>query len=259
MRGNPSYVVMFSGGIASWAAARRLVDRDGPDDMVLLFTDTMTEDPDLYRFLDEAAEDIGAPLVKIADGRDIWQVFKDVRMLGNSRIDPCSKILKRDLSRKWVKENAPGATLVMGYDWTEVHRLERTQARWSPTPVIAPMTEPPFRLRAELTADLETRGIAPPRLYGMGFAHNNCGGGCVKAGMGHFTHLLRTLPEVYDQWERNEEELRSQLGDVSILRDRSGGESSRLTLKELRERVEAGRPIDMWDIGGCACFEEVEE
>lgn len=247
-------VVMFSGGIASWAAARRLADAG--EAMTLLFTDTRSEDTDLYRFLDEAAADIGAPLVRIADGRDIWQVFRDERMLGNTRADPCSKILKRELSRRWLDEHAPDATLVMGYDWTEVHRLERTQARWAPRPVIAPMTEPPYRLRSELMADLEARGIRPPRLYGMGFSHNNCGGGCVKAGLGHFTHLLRTLPDVYDQWERNEESLRADLGNVSILRDRTGGETTPLTLRELRERVEAGRPMDMWDIGGCACFDE---
>ncbi len=26
-------------------------------------------------------------------------------------------------------------------------------------------------------------GIEPPRLYKMGFKHNNCGGACVKAGI----------------------------------------------------------------------------
>lgn len=236
------YVVLFSGGIASWAAARRLVD-SGASDVTLLFTDTRTED-------------IGAPLVKIEDGRDIWQVFRDERMLGNTRIDPCSRILKRDLSKKWLAENAPDATLVFGYDWTEVHRLDRTRERWAPRPVLAPLTEPPYRLRSELIADMEARGLQAPRLYGLGFSHNNCGGGCVKAGQGHFAHLYRTLPEVYADWERNEQALRDQLGDVSILRDRTGGDTTPLTLAALRERLERSDPIDLWDIGGCACFEE---
>lgn len=61
------HVVMFSGGIGSWAAAKRVAERHGTADMVLLFTDTKTEDEDLYRFIDEAAADVGAPLVKIAD------------------------------------------------------------------------------------------------------------------------------------------------------------------------------------------------
>lgn len=249
-------IVLFSGGIASWAAARRLADAG--ESMTLLFTDTMTEDPDLYRFLDEAAADIGAPLVRIADGRDIWQVFRDERMLGNTRMDPCSKVLKRELTRRWVAENAPEEALVFGYDWTEMHRLDRTRERWAPRPVLAPMTSPPYRLRAELMADLEARGIRPPRLYGLGFSHNNCGGGCVKAGVGHFTHLLDALPDVYATWERNEQSLRDDLGDVSILRDRTGGTTTPLTLRALRERVQAGQSVDLWDIGGCACFDEPE-
>ena len=37
--------------------------------MTLLFADTKIEEPSLYKFLDEAAENIGAPLIKIADGQ----------------------------------------------------------------------------------------------------------------------------------------------------------------------------------------------
>lgn len=247
-----SSVVLFSGGIASWGAARRLADRG--QEMTLLFTDTKTEDPDLYRFLDEAAADISAPLVKVAEGRDIWQVFRDERMLGNTRADPCSRILKREMSRKWLADNAPDATIVLGYDWTEIHRHDRAVAAWAPRRVLSPLTEPPYRLRADLMADLESRGIRVPRLYGYGFEHNNCGGGCVKAGVGHFLRLLDTLPDVYAEWERNEQGLRDQLGDVSILRDRANGETRPLTLAELRERPRETLPLDMW--GGCGCFEE---
>jgi hypothetical protein len=253
-----SFIVLFSGGIASWAAARRLVDQHGTDSVTLLFTDTMTEDADLYRFLDEAAADIGAPLVRIADGRDIWQVFKDQRMLGNSRIDPCSAILKRNLSRRWLDEHAPDATLVFGYDWTELHRFERTATRWAPRAVLAPLTEPPYRLRADWMADLNGRGIRTPRLYDLGFSHNNCGGGCVKAGAGHFTHLYRTLPDVYAQWEQNEQQIRDHLGrDVAILRSWTGDRGP-LTLAQLRERIDAGDvgQEQLWDVAGCDCFGE---
>jgi hypothetical protein len=250
-----STVVLFSGGIASWAAARRLADQGR--EMTLLFTDTMTEDEDLYRFLDEAAADIGAPLVKVSDGRDIWQVFKDERFLGNTRVDPCSRVLKREKSREWLAENAPDASVVIGFDWTEVHRLERSRKAWAPRVVEAPMTEPPYRLRAELIADLEARGIRPPRLYGLGFEHNNCGGGCVKAGRSHFVQLLQVFPARYAEWEANEEDVRQHIGaDVSILRDRRDGDTRPMTLRLLREEVEAGVAQPLWDIGGCACFEE---
>lgn len=44
-------LVLFSGGIGSWAAAHRTIARGY--DVELLFTDTRIEDEDLYRFLDD--------------------------------------------------------------------------------------------------------------------------------------------------------------------------------------------------------------
>jgi hypothetical protein len=253
------YVVMFSGGAASWAAARRIADQHGTDGMTLLFSDTMTEDEDLYRFIGAAAADIGVPLTTVSDGRDIWQVFKDERYLGNTRADPCSRILKRELTRKWLSENADPetTTIVLGLDWTEMHRAERATKAWEPWRVECPLTEAPYRVRAELLADLEGRGIRPPRLYSLGFAHNNCGGGCVKAGQSHFVQLLQVFPARYAEWEQKEEEVRQHIGsDVSILRDRTDDETRPLTLARLRERVESGVALPLWEVGGCACFEE---
>lgn len=250
-------VVLFSGGIGSWAAARRTVEAGF--DTTLLFTDTLTEDEDTYRFLSQAAHDVGAPLVRVADGRDIWQVFRDARYLGNTRADPCSRILKREQSRKWLTENRdPADTLVvLGFDWTEIHRLDRARAAWEPWRIDAPMTRPPYRLRSELLAEAEARGIATQRLYRAGMPHANCGGGCVKAGQGHFALLLAAFPQRFAEWEANEEAIRQYLGkDVSILRERTDGDTGVLTLRALRERIEAGQSIQMLDFGGCACMEE---
>ena len=125
------------------------------------------------------------------------------------------------------------------------------------SPRIAPhIPEMRANLAKVIRVDVEDIGIKAPRLYKLGFAHNNCGGGCVKAGQGHFGHLLKVLPDVYADWERNEEALREDLGDVAILRDRTGGTTGPLTLRVLRERIEEGQPYDLWEVGGCACFDE---
>ena len=251
-----THVVMFSGGAGSWFAARRTVAEHGRESVLLLFTDTKTEDPDLYRFLDEAAADVGAELVKIADGRDIWQVFKDRRMLGNSRIAGCSGELKQKPARRWMEANAPGATVVLGIDWTEEHRLPGAVAGWHPFNVVAPMCGKPYMTRRQMLDAMAEAGIERPRLYRLGFQHNNCGGGCVRAGVGHFAHLYRTLPNVFAEWERKEAETAEYLGGgVSILRRRAGGETYPLTLSELRERLERQpRLFDDGEWGGCGCF-----
>nr|WP_295467451.1 hypothetical protein [Mesorhizobium sp.] len=146
------HVVMFSGGGGSWAAARRVVDQHGTDNVTLLFTDTLMEDEDCYRFLIEGAADVlgidvpsqmvpqphqfpdwtDRPAYKlfvdglrrefadllpqlawIARGGDIWDVFRHERFLGNSSADPCSKLLKRQMADARLKASCdPASTTV---------------------------------------------------------------------------------------------------------------------------------------------------
>ena len=249
------HVVMFSGGVGSWAAAKRVVERVSREDVVLLFTDTLVEDADLYRFLKQSAANLRLPITWLVEGRDIWQVFRDKRFLGNSRIDPCSRVLKRELAEAYMTEHFDPADTVryVGIDWTEHHRLTRLQERIQPWRVEAPMCEPPYLSKVQILDWVRSEGIQPPRLYDMGFAHNNCGGFCVKAGKGHFAHLLKHLPDVYAYHEGKEQELRDYLGkDVSVMRDTDG---SPLTMRAFRERIQSGAmQVDMFDVGGCGCF-----
>lgn len=250
-------IVMFSGGAGSWYTARRVAEKHGTDDLILLFADTQMEDEDLYRFLDEAAADTGGELVKVSEGRNPWQVFFDVRFLGNSRIDPCSKILKRHLLRQWLEEHCDSADTVVyiGIDWTEEHRYVKAQKYWHPWRCEAPLCDPPWVGKPQILEALSASGIALPKLYRLGFPHNNCGGFCIKAGQAHFKLLLRTMPERYAFHERCEQEIREYLGkDVAILTDRRGGNKRPMTLREFRKRVEAEEGIDEHEWGGCACF-----
>lgn len=253
-----AHVVMFSGGVTSWATARRVASEHGTSDLTLLFADTLIEDDDLYRFLDEAAADIGVPVTRVADGRTPRQVFWDRGFLGNTRIAPCSHLLKQEPCRKWLTENTdPSATtLYVGIDWTETHRLPAIERGWLPWRVEAPLCAPPYSDKVELLAEASAAGIAPPRLYAMGFAHNNCGGSCVRGGQAQWSRLLATFPGRFAEWEQHEQAMRDRLGDVAILRDRRGGVTRPLPLAVLRRRIESvgDDPIDSADWGGCGCF-----
>jgi hypothetical protein len=255
------HVVLFSGGLGSWATAKRVAEKHGTDNLILLFCDTRIEDSDLYRFLPEAAANVGGKLVTLADGRTPWDVFRDERFLGNSRIDPCSRILKREIRDRWIKENFTPETVTqyVGIDWTESHRYEKIKRHFAPWPVEAPLCDPPYLTKPQIQEWAKSEGLRIPRLYELGFDHNNCGGGCVKAGQAHFAHLYNVLPCVYANWEDNERKLRELLGDISILRDRRNGESKPLTLRQFRERLEAGNEFDWEEWGGCSCFAGVTE
>ncbi|UVK58909.1 PAPS reductase-like domain protein [Mycobacterium phage Leozinho] len=123
------HIVMFSGGIGSWAAAKRVTDTHGPENVTLLFADTagdgtepfLGEDPDCYRFIRESAAQLGANLVWLKEGRNIWQVFHDRRFLGNSRQANCSTELKQKPCRAWLNEHCDpqDTTVYIGIDWSE--------------------------------------------------------------------------------------------------------------------------------------------
>jgi hypothetical protein len=306
--GGMKHVVMFSAGGGSWAAARRVVERHGVGDVTLLFTDTLMEDQDAYRFLIEGAADVmgvAIPtqmvpsahqfpdwedraayklfvqglrlefegmlpgLVWLARGGDIWDVFREERFLGNSSVDPCSKRLKRQMAAAWLKAHCvPDQTIVyVGIDKFEEHRFDdgegggvrprRAAQGWT---YQAPLTEAPFVSPWDVRGLMRARGLQPPRLYGLGYPHNNCGGVCVKAGHAQWALLLRTQPERFAFAEGQENAFRDILGNVSILTDRSGDAVKKpLTLGEFRARIEAtpqlAMAFDDWN-AGCECFLE---
>lgn len=103
------HVVMWSGGITSWATARHVIAQHGAASTTLLFADTLAEDPSLYTFNEAASAQLGVPITRVADGRDPWQVFEDKRWLGNTRIAQCSHALKQEPCRAWLAEHTDPA------------------------------------------------------------------------------------------------------------------------------------------------------
>lgn len=294
-------VVMYSGGLGSWATAQRAIAELGVENVVLLFADVkgnstsphVGEDEDTYRFIKESADALGAELVTVMDGRDIWQVFHDDRFLGNSRLANCSKFLKQKPCREWLEANRdPADTIVyVGIDWSETHRIPANRLGYAhgfnrpcvdikaclayingvPNAesckrhlgdkawrVEFPMTEPPYLDKAAMLTMCEAAGIEVPRLYRAGFAHNNCGGFCVRGGQAQMELLLREHPERYAFHEAEEQKLRDHLGkDVTVLKDRTDGTTTPLTLRGFRERIEDQPNLfDPLDVGGCGCFTE---
>lgn len=265
------HVVMFSGGIGSWAAAKIVAQTYGTNDLYLVFSDVkgvgdnphIGEDPDTYRFIDEAVKNIGGHYIYLNAGENIWELFTRQNFLGNSRIANCSKYLKSRPAKLWLKENCdPAETIVyVGIDWTETHRLPAIIKAYLPYEAKAPLTEPPYYDKQELIRWAQREELKTPALYDLGFTHNNCGGGCVRAGQGQFKKLLDVMPERFEVWENKEKELQDHIGkDVTILNEVVDGVKRNLPLSELRRRVE-NQPtlINDLDLGACGCFVQEDE
>lgn len=249
-------IVSYSGGLGSFMAAKLTVDEYGKENVRLVFTDTKTEDPDLYRFINDTVRYLGAEYTCIADGRDIWDVFESVKFMGNSRIDPCSRVLKRELFREWIekKYSPDNCAIVFGIDHREAHRMEAITKRWAPWQCEAPLCETEVS-RETILDVLDDAGILPPSLYDLGFPHNNCGGFCVKTGQKQMLMLLKKLPERYAWHEMRQEKLFDLIGKRhGFIRKVVNGEMQYLGLKEFRELVERGESVEMFNQEGCGCF-----
>ena len=247
---------MLSSGVSSAYACKLMLDEVGKENSVLFFTDTLMEDEDNYRFLDEIAVHLGAEFVRVDTGENPFDLFDRRGVLANDRIPVCSHELKLAQTKRYAQ---PGDTLWWGIDWEEQHRAGPIERNWSAAGIHSR-----FPLIEQLTLHqarfdwLKAIGIEPPRMYALGFAHANCGGICVRGKLGHWAHLYRTWPERYAYAERREQEWQRKHGkDNTILRKSIGGEYQNLSLKRFREEYLEGQLFsDSYDLdsGACACM-----
>ena len=251
------HIISFSGGMGSFAEAVSCVHQYGEDRVITLFADTLIEDYDLYRFMEECIDYLGCEHRVIKDGRTPFDVFRDVKFMGNSRIDPCSRILKRDLINGYIKKTwSPDEVEVhLGIDYSEEHRLRGAQERMKPYVYRSTLVEEGRIIAKDFSKQY---GIEPPRLYDMGLGHNNCGGFCVKAGLGHFKNLLAGDREQYLRFEEEEQRVYKQVPNARpFLKKQINGVKHYMTLREYREGLEDSTlklsEDEETEFGGCGC------
>lgn len=257
------HLIQFSTGAASAEVAWRVVQEHGSPNVILMTANTGVEDDDNWRFAHEVVDWMEAQApprcewVVLADGRTPMEVGRDRKCVPSNRLAVCSQILKRDLLDAYRAEHfTPDEVVVyLGYDWTEPHRVKAAQRHWSPWTVDCPLTREPYLWKQQILDGWRERGIEPPALYKLGFAHANCGGACVRGGQAQWALLLRVNRPRYLEWEREEQLSRDQLGkNVAILRDRTGGGTRPLPLREFRELIERQPTLfDDTDWGACGC------
>ena len=96
-----NHICFFSSGAASWLAAKRVSQKFGTENLYLVFADTGIEDEDNYRFLNEAARNVGGTLIWLKDGRTPWDIFFEKRFV-NHRQSHCSIELKVKPCKDWI-------------------------------------------------------------------------------------------------------------------------------------------------------------
>lgn len=161
----------------------------------------------------------------------------------------------------WVKGNfVPDECICyVGIDASESHRIENLAPRKLPYIYKAPAVEQGMMLTRQQKIDYcEQRGFEAPRLYKMGFSHNNCGGACPKAGLAQWKLLYETMPERYLFHEEQQRKLLELVPNAKpFLRKQIDKETHYLWLWEFREQYLEGHKelsqMDLFDWGGCGC------
>ncbi|MFF0828713.1 hypothetical protein ACFYU8_18090 [Brevibacillus sp. NPDC003359] len=215
------------------------------DNIVLYFTDTLWENFDLYRFIDEASDKLELPMLTHSAGLNPVELMFEKKLVFNNMIGDCSKVLKmkvaadflkkgkRPVIEKWRNKQylkaddfVTNATLYFGIGFEEMHRQGPIIKNWHPFKVEMPLIDHSI----DNNEILKKYGIRQPVLYDLGFSHNNCGGRCVKAGQGHYKNLKQKMPEVFRQIMAQEYHLNMCVSAYRFITDNTVPEQDRIPL-----------------------------
>lgn len=245
------HIVTISGGLTSAYVAKLVLDQN--KDAELVFTDTGWEHPDLFRFLNELEVLFDKKIIKLKHEKynNPEELFFGMGMLGSNRVPNCSRYLKVEVLQKYLKKEYNNeCILYFGIDYSEKHRADRIQFQYDKLGIQCkfPLIESKdFFIKDKITSWLKENNIEIPIMYKQGYLHNNCSGGCVRAGKKSWLHLLKTNPEIYAERERVEREFKQ--GQYTFMKE--------ISLKELRENEK--KYCSLFEDGlPCVCF-EVEE
>jgi hypothetical protein len=201
-------VVWFSAGVTSAVAAKITADKYRNSDIPVLLvnTDTGSEDEDNYRFMADVAEWVGLPLTVIRSNKynNTFEVYDGVGFLRNQYGARCTTELKKR-PREMFQQS--GDLQVFGFHAGEVSRAQRFTEN---NPEILPWF-PLVEMGIGKTGArgmLLQAGIAEPRTYAEGFNNANClAAGCVKGGIGYWNHIRKVRPLVFQRMAEKERQI----------------------------------------------------
>lgn len=237
--------VWFSCGVASAVAAKLTLDRFGSTNAIrILNNPVVEEDYDNVRFRNDVQAWLGAPIEIVsnknwpdASAAVVWEKRK---FMSGPLGAPCTVELKKEARQQWERENKADWH-VLGFTADEQTRHKRfvltERSNVIPVLIDAGLT------KKDCHALLRAEGIAPPRVYALGYPNANCIG-CVKATSPTYWNLVRQKhPEVFAARAAQSRQIGARLVRVN---------NTRMFLDEL-DPAAKGRRIKNLDVD-CGVF-----
>ena len=212
-------VVWMSGGCASAVAGKLAIERHSDQFPVLLVnTDTKSEDEDNYRFLNDCGKWLGYPITYISNPKynNTHEVYEHRNFFKNQYGAVCSFELKKKPRRLF--EDLTGDLQIFGYtsDPADIERAHRFSVNNPEVTTWYPLIEREYT-KTVCRQIIAKAGIKEPRTYSEGFKNANClQYGCVKGGVGYWNLIRVKRPDVFGRMAQKERQLGYALCKATI-------------------------------------------
>jgi hypothetical protein len=214
-------VVWFSCGASSAVASKYAIQKY--DNIDIVYCDTGGEHESNMIFLHECEEWIGRDIkiLKSKKYTDHFDVFRKTKYLSGIQGARCTTELKKKLRLEYQR---PDDVHVFGFTLEEQSRAKRFED-YNPELFVDWILIDKGLDKQSCLGILWQSGIKLPKMYDLGYNHNNCIG-CVKGGKGYWNKIRIDFPEHFDRMAKIEREI-----EHSIFRDMDTNE--RIYLDEL--------------------------
>lgn len=192
-------VCWFSCGISSFVACYLAKDVDR-----IIYTHVPDQHPDSLRFLYDCEKLLGREIELIQSDKflGVDDVIEKKRIINTPHGAACTHWLKKQVRKKWERENPEHQIYIWGYDVNEKHRANSIKETLSDYDHEFPLIERGLT-KAECHGIANKLGLKRPVMYDLGYPNNNCIG-CVKGGMGNWNKIRGDFTEVFERRAKQE-------------------------------------------------------
>lgn len=194
-------VVWFSCGAASAVAAKKTIELYGHEATIRVVNNPIKEEhEDNRRFLRDVEQWLDVPIEIATNSK--WpdasceSVWRKRQYMSGVAGAPCTRELKKKARQEWENCNKFDY-LVLGFTCEERQRAERFM-KYERDNLLPVLIEERIT-KQDCFGILKEAGIAPPRIYALGYPNANCIG-CVKASSPtYWNHVRKMHPDVFRQ------------------------------------------------------------
>lgn len=199
-------VCWFSTGVSSFVACYLAKDIDK-----IIYTHVTNQHPDSIRFLHDCEKILNREIEILQSDKfkNVEDVIRATGILNTPYGAPCTRILKKEVRKKWEWQHGKEHTYVWGLDCNETERANRIIETMPEQKHEFPLIE--HNLSKENVHAIAKRlGLKRPVMYDLGYNNNNNNNnciGCVKGGMGYWNKIRVDFPEVFEKRAKLEREV----------------------------------------------------